>query len=82
MARPVAISSLPALEELVTDERGVMFTAEDPQSLAESVQPLLDDANLRHRLGAAGRDHVLTHRTWDANQRKYQHIHSQLQTIR
>ncbi|GGC89995.1 glycosyltransferase WbuB [Tersicoccus solisilvae] len=67
-ARPVVASDLPALREIVEDGvTGRLVPPEDPDALAGGLAALLADAGSRERMGAAGRDHVLTHRTWAAN---------------
>ncbi|MDK1359326.1 glycosyltransferase family 4 protein [Arthrobacter sp. zg-Y1219] len=65
---PVVASSLPALRELVNDGvNGTLVPAENPEALADSLDRLLADPDLRARLGANGRAHVLATRTWQAN---------------
>ena len=67
-ARPIAVSDLPALRELVEDGvTGVVFAPENPASLAGALDCLMIDGNLRQRLGRAGRESVLAERTWAAN---------------
>ena len=76
---PIVVSDLPALSEVVAPgERGLSFTPENPASLAAVVQPLLDDADLRARFGAAGRDWVTRERTWAANGRRYLEAYGRL----
>ena len=70
--RPVVASDLEALREIVTDGvNGRLTTPENPVRLAEVLQDLLEDEDLRHRLGAAGREYVLATRTWQANALAY-----------
>ncbi|MFP5018944.1 glycosyltransferase [Paenarthrobacter ureafaciens] len=70
--RPVVASDLDALREIVHDGvNGKVANAEDPEGLAEVLHDLLSDADLRRRLGDAGRQEVLTTRTWQANARAY-----------
>lgn len=45
---------------------GVRVPAGDVDGLAEALRGLLDDADGRTRLGAAARDHVVAHHSWDA----------------
>lgn len=64
-ARPVAASNLPALAELVLDGRdGVLARAGDPVHLAGRLKGLIEDPELRFRMGSAGRTKVLAERTW------------------
>ncbi|MFK0003899.1 glycosyltransferase family 4 protein [Paenarthrobacter sp. NPDC090522] len=71
-ARPVVASNLAALREIVLDGvNGRLARPEDPKALAEVVAELLCDANLRKQMGNAGRERVLTTRTWRANAKAY-----------
>lgn len=77
--RPVVASRLPALEELVFDgETGLLFTAESPGELATTLERLIEDAELRERLGQQGRAWALANRTWAANAATYDRIYRQL----
>lgn len=54
--RPVVASRLPGLAEVVTDgETGFLFPPGDKATLARLTRQLLDDADLRRRMGEAGR---------------------------
>ena len=55
-----------ALPEVVgTDgETGLLVTPDDPEALMVAIRRLLDDDDLRARLGAAGRDRVINRFTW------------------
>lgn len=56
-ARAVAVSDVAALTEIVQDDvTGLVFRADDAESLAETLGRLLDDAVLRARLGEAARE--------------------------
>ncbi|OFI39663.1 glycosyltransferase WbuB [Arthrobacter sp. SW1] len=67
-ARPVVASRLPALAEIVQDGvTGLLAEAGNPQDLASAIGRLLGSAQLRKKLGGAGRTAVLETRTWRAN---------------
>lgn len=67
-ARPVVASRLDALQEIVHDGvNGWLAEPSDPEGLAEVLFDLFEDDGMRRRLGAAGRQHVLATRTWEAN---------------
>ena len=54
---PVVASDVGGLRELVRDgETGMLVPSRDPAALADALQPLLADRELRRRLGSAGRD--------------------------
>ncbi|WP_245232801.1 glycosyltransferase family 4 protein [Paenarthrobacter nicotinovorans] len=70
--RPVVASDLSALREIVHDGvNGKLVKAEDPDRLAEVLLDLLEDEGLRRQMGSAGREYVLTTRTWQANALAY-----------
>jgi glycosyltransferase involved in cell wall biosynthesis len=70
--RPVVASRLPALAEIVAeDETGLLATAGDPASWAETLRPLLYDGRRCQRLGQAARTHVQRERTWSSLVRRY-----------
>lgn len=48
-------------EVIVSGETGFLVPPRDPAALAEAIRPLLDSAELRERLGAAGRERVVRH---------------------
>jgi glycosyltransferase involved in cell wall biosynthesis len=82
MERPVVISDLPALREIVEPgETGLTFRAEDADDLATVVEGLLDDPALRNRLGRQAREWVLTERTWAANGRRYRELYERLGAV-
>ena len=45
-------------------ETGLLVAPDDPGALAQAIGRLLDDDELRARLGAAGRERVLGRFTW------------------
>jgi glycosyltransferase involved in cell wall biosynthesis len=55
------------LRDLVVDgETGILVPPRDPAALRVALERLLADGELRHRLGAAGRERARTHFSWDA----------------
>jgi glycosyltransferase involved in cell wall biosynthesis len=50
-------------EAVVHDRTGLLVPPRDPAALAAALRRLLEDAALRRRLGAAGRDRALGHFT-------------------
>ena len=57
-----AIGGVP--EAVIDGETGLLVRPDDPAGLAAAFARLINDPELRHRLGAAGRRHALNH-TWD-----------------
>jgi glycosyltransferase involved in cell wall biosynthesis len=65
MRKAVVVSSVDALTEIVADERtGLVFAKGDADSLAATLRRLIDDPDLRARLGSAGYEWVRTERDW------------------
>ena len=60
-----------ALPEVVgtSGETGLLVTPDDPDALAGAIRQLLDDPELRARLGAAGRERVINPFTWQVTAR-------------
>jgi glycosyltransferase involved in cell wall biosynthesis len=79
MERPVVVSDLPALREIVAPgETGVTFRAEDADDLTDVLGGLLDDPALRTRLGHQAREWILANRTWTENGRLYRELYERL----
>ena len=78
LARPVVISDLPALRELVPDSAGLSTPPENPRKLAELLSELAFDDAARARFGDNGRAHVLATRRWKEIGRRYGQVYSQL----
>jgi glycosyltransferase involved in cell wall biosynthesis len=68
MAKPVVLTDLPALREIVQHEvTGLIAASENPEALARTLTRLARDPDLRKRLGEAGRRWVVQERSWAAN---------------
>ncbi|SMY00995.1 glycosyltransferase family 4 protein [Brevibacterium antiquum] len=78
LARPVVVTDLPALRELVPDSAGLATPPENPQKLAELLSELASDDTARARFGDNGRAHVLATRRWKEIGRRYGQVYSQL----
>lgn len=81
LARPLVISDVPALNELVPDSAGLRVPAEDPKALAELLSELACDDSARIRFGKNGRDHVLATRRWKNIGQRYGQVYSQLMGV-
>jgi glycosyltransferase involved in cell wall biosynthesis len=63
--RPVVASAVGGLRDLVVDgETGLLVPPGDVAALRAALERLLDDADLRARLGRAARERVLAEFTW------------------
>ena len=65
LERPVILSDLPALAEIVEDgERGLLFKAGDKSALADKIRHLMDNPSERIRLGRNAKKWVESKRIW------------------
>ncbi|ETK34673.1 glycosyltransferase family 4 protein [Microbispora sp. ATCC PTA-5024] len=79
LGKPVVLSDLPALSELVGGEgAGLLVPAGDPAALAKALAALRDDPERRRTMGEAGKAEVAAHRTWSSLARTYQEIYRSL----
>ena len=61
MGKPIVTTAVPGCIETVEDGvNGLLVPARDPHALADAMDRLLSDADLRRRLGAAGRQKAQT----------------------
>lgn len=71
-AVPVVGTSVDGIREVVVDEEtGLLVPPGDPERLQSAVRLLLDDAELRRRLGAAARKRVVGEFSWGAHARRF-----------
>lgn len=70
-AVPVVATTGGALPEVVgvSGETGLLVAPNDPEALVGAISRLLDDAPLRARLGANGRERVIERFTWEVTAR-------------
>jgi glycosyltransferase involved in cell wall biosynthesis len=85
MATGVAViaSDVPGTDELVVDGgSGLLVPAYDPPALAAAIARLLDDADLRARLGAAGRRRMEERFSFQAMMEAKAHLYARLASDR
>jgi glycosyltransferase involved in cell wall biosynthesis len=79
LERALVVSDVAALREIVVPgETGLVFRAEDAADLADTVEPLLDDARQRAALGREARRWVTANRTWRQNGQRYLELYRRL----
>jgi glycosyltransferase involved in cell wall biosynthesis len=65
-SKPVIISNIPGVMELVTDgEEGLLTEPMNVEDLAEKINILMADPKLRKSMGEKGREKVVREFTWD-----------------
>jgi glycosyltransferase involved in cell wall biosynthesis len=62
--KPVIASDIPGVRSLVQPECGFLIPPGDRSALIDRIQTLAEDHTLRARMGAAGRERILTRYTW------------------
>jgi glycosyltransferase involved in cell wall biosynthesis len=76
---PVAASRIGGNPELVVDgETGFIFEPFDPGDVADKLSKLLKDADMRRKMGEAGRRRVLTDFTLDDMVRRYYELYESI----
>jgi glycosyltransferase involved in cell wall biosynthesis len=65
LQRPVIGSKISPVTEVVKDgETGLLANVDDPEDFARAILQLLEDSELRQRMGAAGPTHVESEYSW------------------
>lgn len=70
---PVIASDHPGVDEAVENRRGG-FLVNDVQSLRAAIKQLVDDPELRRKMGMAGREYVLNHFTREGQTQKLKEL--------
>jgi rhamnosyl/mannosyltransferase len=80
-SKPVVATQVGGIPYVVREgETGILVPPFDPIPLAEAICQLLGDPELRHRMGQAGREHVLTNFTREPVTRQLLAIYERLLT--
>jgi len=75
---PVVASDVGGLRDIVTDgETGYLFANGNFIELADKLEKLLDDADLRMKMGTAGRRRVKNSYDWSVVMKRYENIFKQ-----
>jgi glycosyltransferase involved in cell wall biosynthesis len=73
--RPVIVSQIGALSEIVSDNFGLRFPASNHALLARAISTIVEDGELADRLGRAGRQEYLARYTPEQNSRALMRIY-------
>lgn len=77
-ARPIVASRLAGIPQVITDGvHGLLVPEKDSDALARSINLLLDDRGLAHRLGAAARQRIERELTWEATAAQFEQVYQQ-----
>lgn len=60
-AKPVIVSDVPGMREIVKPGTGIIIERENPQQLAKAIMKLCESRTLRQSLGEKAREHVQLH---------------------
>ena len=64
-ARPLVMSNLPALAEIIDEGRtGLLYPPGDLSVLVDSIEKILTDKELAKLLGNSAKDWIISERTW------------------
>ena len=79
MGKALVASDVGGHRELIRhNETGLLFSPGSPAELAQALETLLGDDDLRSRLGSQGHRWVREHRTWEKTTSIYKDIYGQL----
>lgn len=76
--KPVIAGNTPPIRELTENGRGGLLVNLDPADIAEKIIRLLDDSDLRHRMGTWGRRKVVSQYSWDVVAAKIESVYRRL----
>ena len=76
MAKPVIVSKLPALEEIIEDgSNGLLSEPDNYKKLKDTLVRLIEDKNLRLQTGLLAREYVCKYHNWSKSAQKYSDIY-------
>lgn len=83
MGKAVIAPSVPAVMEVLRpEETGLLIDPGNARQMAEKIVLLAQDAQLRLRLGRAGRDYVVAHHTWRRNAEEILRVYGRIENAR
>ena len=77
-ARPVVVTNLPALNEIITNlETGIITEDNELLSLVKSIEILISDQELRTKLGEQAKSWVINERSWSNLVQRYSTVYAE-----
>lgn len=76
--KPIIGANIPPLQELTGNGQGGFLVSPDPDAIAKKIILLLENDDLRIRMGQWGKRRVTTHYNWDCIGKKMQDVYSML----
>jgi phosphatidylinositol alpha-1,6-mannosyltransferase len=77
--KPVVLSDIPGVREVIEDgNQGLLTRPTDPKDLAQKVNTLIDDPELRTKMGKRGRKRVMENFTWDVVGKEFEKVYKRL----
>ena len=77
--KPLITTEVEGAREMVQDGvHGMIVPRENPEALAQAMQYLISQPELRREMGRRAREHVMANFTWEQAARKYKQIYSNL----
>ncbi|MCK5252165.1 MAG: glycosyltransferase family 4 protein, partial [Thermoplasmata archaeon] len=77
--KPVVLSDIPGVRDVIDDgKEGLRSRPTDPKDIAEKVNTLIDDPELRLEMGERGRKRVLEKFSWDVIGKRYREIYERM----
>lgn len=79
LGKPVVATIGGGTEELVTTgETGFLVNPSDPQTMAQKIEELIENSELRKKMGAMGNERIRSHFSHDRMLINYMHLYSQI----
>jgi L-malate glycosyltransferase len=72
---PQILASRPEIDELGGDFYGLTFNPKDPSDLAEKILKLLEDGDLRERIGKKSREFAIKSLDWKKNMQEWEKVY-------
>lgn len=76
---PVVLANTQGIEQFIKNEvNGLLYKGEDSDSLSKAIIRLVEDEELRKKLGKNAREYVLKKQDWNKNMKLMEHVYEKL----